>query len=99
MSDNIDLSNNLIYNPCFSKKEKQKIMKEIEIKTEKNIINAINTGKIENPKKIVKNVRPNPEKIQDSIDILKDIMNKGAEEFKEKTGRSMTYSEMREMYG
>jgi hypothetical protein len=30
---------------------------------------------------------------------LIDIMNAGADEFKEKTGRHMTYSEMREMYG
>uniref|UniRef100_A0A6C0I4W9 Uncharacterized protein n=1 Tax=viral metagenome TaxID=1070528 RepID=A0A6C0I4W9_9ZZZZ len=34
----------------------------------------------------------NPEK-------LINIMSEGAKEFKEKTGRNMTYSEMREMYG
>lgn len=27
------------------------------------------------------------------------IIQEGAEEFKQKTGRNMTYSEMREMYG
>ena len=31
--------------------------------------------------------------------LLISIMLTGADEFKEKTGRNMTYSEMREMYG
>lgn len=30
---------------------------------------------------------------------LVNIMRKGSEEFKQKTGRNMTYSEMREMFG
>ena len=30
---------------------------------------------------------------------LTNIMQKGVDEFKEKIGRGMTYSEMREMYG
>jgi hypothetical protein len=30
---------------------------------------------------------------------LVNIMSKGSEEFKQKTGRDMTYSEMREMFG
>jgi hypothetical protein len=30
---------------------------------------------------------------------LIDIMSTGADEFKEKTGRHMTYSEMRQLYG
>jgi hypothetical protein len=32
-------------------------------------------------------------------DALISIMQDGANEFKEKTGRNMTYSEMREMFG
>lgn len=32
-------------------------------------------------------------------EVLVSIMQKGADEFKEKTGRNMTYSEMRQMYG
>lgn len=32
-------------------------------------------------------------------DNLVNIMEKGAKEFTEKTGRHMTYSEIREMYG
>jgi hypothetical protein len=31
--------------------------------------------------------------------LLINIMKTGADEFKEKTGRNMTYSEMREMFG
>jgi hypothetical protein len=34
-----------------------------------------------------------------NINQLKNIMKSGADEFKEKTGREMTYSEMRELYG
>jgi predicted thioredoxin/glutaredoxin len=34
-----------------------------------------------------------------TIDLLQNIMKKGSEEFKQKTGRQMTYGEMREMYG
>lgn len=33
------------------------------------------------------------------IELLQNIMQNGANEFKQKTGRNMTYSEMREMYG
>jgi tRNA uridine 5-carbamoylmethylation protein Kti12 len=34
-----------------------------------------------------------------TADSFLDIMKKGSEEFKQKTGRPMTYSEMREAYG
>jgi hypothetical protein len=58
----------------------QKVMKEIETKTESIVISKFHKGQI-NPK------------------VLKNIMNEGADEFKEKTGRNMTYSEMRQMFG
>jgi ribosome-binding ATPase YchF (GTP1/OBG family) len=57
--------------------EKKKIMKEIEIKTEKKIL-SIDTS-IEKE--------------------LQSVLSDSANEFKEKTGRHMTYSEMREMFG
>ena len=40
-------------------------------------------------------------KAQDNLtqDNLSKIMEAGFDEFKEKTGRQMTYSEMRELYG
>ena len=34
-----------------------------------------------------------------NINMLKDIMKSGADEFEKKTGRKMTYIEMREIYG
>jgi hypothetical protein len=34
-----------------------------------------------------------------SADIVKNIMQDGADEFVKKTGRNMTYSEMREIFG
>ena len=37
-----------------------------------------------------------PEKV---LEKLTNIIQSGSDEFKEKTGRSMTYSEMREMFG
>ena len=30
---------------------------------------------------------------------IKDVLNEGAKQFEEQTGRKMTYGEMREMYG
>ena len=36
---------------------------------------------------------------KDLGDALMSIMSAGADEFKEKTGRHMTYSEMRQLYG
>ena len=61
-----------------------KIMNEIEDKT---------TNKIMDFKK--KGFETN----QQAQTTLINIMQKGADEFKEKTGRNMTYSEMRQMYG
>ena len=34
-----------------------------------------------------------------NINLLKNIMKSGADDFEKKTGRKMTYFEMREMYG
>jgi len=38
-------------------------------------------------------------KLLDNPDKLVGLMQSGAEQFKEQTGRNMTYSEMRQMYG
>lgn len=34
-----------------------------------------------------------------TLDSLSKVMEQGSKEFTEKTGRNMTYSEMRQMYG
>ena len=75
--------------------EKRKIMKKIEQQTEKIIDIGLKSGMIANP--LLKSTTP--EKKQESCDIFQTIMQNGANEFKEKTGREMSYSEMREMYG
>ena len=80
--------------------EKQKIMKEIEKKTEKIIKHAIETNRIVNPIDILTNKKNiNPKQIEKTESILQNIMKNGSEEFEQKTGRQMTYGEMRAMYG
>lgn len=62
------------------KQDTTKTMKEIELKTEKKVVVALEKGKV------------------DEVS-LQSILLDGAKEFKEKTGRNMSYSEMREMFG
>ena len=73
---------------------KKKIMKELEMKTETKVLSAIATGEITNPI-----IETNQVKQQQNQDVLQSILSDSATEFKEKMGRNMTYSEMREMYG
>jgi hypothetical protein len=74
--------------------KKKMIMKEIELKTEKKIVVDLSTGKITNPI-----IEKSPTQQQHNQDVLQSILSDSAKEFKEKMGRNMTYSEMREMYG
>lgn len=67
----------------------KEVMEEIEVKTEKKIETLFLN------KNLIREIITNP-KVGNS---LVDIMGQGAAEFKEKTGRPMTYSEMRQMYG
>ena len=71
-------NNQKISDTAFTTPTLDKIMKDIETNTEKQIKEA--------------NTEP-------ALEVLVNIMQKGADEFKEKTGRNMTYSEMRQMYG
>ena len=73
----------------------QNIIKEIESKTEKKVENLFQ-GK--NP---IQEIRTNAKTADGKTigDTLVNIMSEGADEFKAKTGRNMTYSEMRQMYG
>jgi len=45
------------------------------------------------------NTSLNNHRKEDVGNLLLNIIQTGANEFKEKTGRNMTYSEMREMFG
>ena len=82
-----------------------KIMKDIETKTEEKVLEGYKTGKISiNLLKTqqTQQSQQNQEKeseMKQTCDALVNIMSQGADEFKAKTGRNMTYSEMREMYG
>jgi hypothetical protein len=67
--------------------------------------NANMNANVDNTQQIMKEIEKNTEeyviKNRTSLTSAKlvNIMSKGADEFKEKTGRNMTYSEMREMFG
>jgi hypothetical protein len=61
------------------------IKRTLELKTEKRTIDLMSKA----------STKTN-QQMQDS---LVEIMKDGEKEFREKTGRNMTYSEMRQMYG
>ena len=71
------------------------ILREIEVKTEKKIVDAYKTGKLVNPI----TAKPNSKKMEEMNDITQNIMQNGAKEFEEKTGRNMSYGEMRAAWG
>lgn len=91
-----------------SESEKIKVMREIEAKTEKMVIHTLKTGTIpdlihlhngDNNSIKNSNNNNNHKNIDSSITEIQNIMLSGANEFKEKVGRNMTYAEMRAMYG
>lgn len=88
-SDNSQQNTNTVTNV----NELHQIMKEIETKTENKVLEGYQTGKI--------TLKQSQTQKADLAmkDTLISIMQQGADEFKEKTGRNMTYSEMRQMYG
>ena len=73
----------------------EQVLREIEAKTEKKIVDAYKSGKLVNP--ITSKV--GSKKIEEMNDITQNIMQNGAKEFQEKTGRNMSYSEMRAAWG
>ena len=80
--------------------EKLRIMKDIETKTEKIVKSVILSEEIINPINQETQQKPKTQQnLDDAINILQNIMRSGGDEFKEKVGRPMTYSEMREMFG
>ena len=71
-----------------SKIELDEIKTKIESDAEKKVIQLIN------------NINSLNDYCKPEIgNLLLNIMKTGADEFKEKTGRNMTYSEMRQMFG
>jgi len=74
--------------------KKKQIMKEIELKTEKQVVTGLASGAITNPL-----FEKNKVKQTENLDTLERILKNGANEFVDKMGRNLTYGEMREMYG
>ncbi len=80
--------------------EKFNLMKEIEIKTEKKMVELYETGQLIPPLPIALGaIEITPDVGKQQIDLLEKTMQAGANEFKQKMGRNMTYSEMRMMFG
>ena len=73
---------------------RQKIMKDLELKTNKVIVSNLTYGEILNP--ILKKDTAKLETVEKKI---QSILSGSSNEFKEKMGRNMTYGEMREMFG
>jgi len=93
MKSNKTLKNTLTKAKKTPEEEKQ-IIKDIEKKTEKTILDAYKTGKIVNP------LLPHTEtQLKQEMNTFEQIMSKSANEFVSKTGRNLSYSEMREMFG
>ena len=84
----------------LSDEEKFNLMKEIEIKTEKKMVELYEAGQLIPPLPIALGaIDITPEVGKQQINLLEETMQVGAEEFKQKMGRNMTYSEMRMMFG
>ena len=78
----------------------QEIMKKIELAAEAKVIEGYKTGQIQLPTISQDGKAMNPiNNSEHQIDVLKNIMAEGAKKFEFATGRRMTYSEMREMFG
>ncbi len=74
------------------------VMREIESKTEANLLKMQKSGAIVDPI-IAMTGCAKKDQLNDSIKNLHNLMDKGAKEFEQKVGRPMTYAEMRSMYG
>lgn len=80
--------------------EKFNLMKEIEIKTENKMKELYARGQLIPPLPIVLGaIDITPEVGKQQMNLLEQTMQVGADEFKQKMGRNMSYSEMRMMFG
>jgi len=84
--------------PLSSDPTTDKIMRELELKAEIQVAQLMSPVANGNPIEKVAFVATQS-KTTDFGDKLLSIMSEGADEFQSKTGRPMTYSEMRAMYG
>ena len=93
MESNSNIKVNLKQNNDNTQTAEQ-VLREIEAKTEKQIVDAYKSGKLVNP---IKN--KDPIKQSEMECTAQSIMQNGAKEFQEKVGRNMSYSEMRAAWG
>ena len=97
---NKNLEDNIEKKVDLTDEEKFNLMKEIEIKTEKKMVELYETGQLIPPLPIALGaIEITPEVGKQQMDLLEKTMQVGANEFKQKMGRNMTYSEMRMMFG
>jgi predicted solute-binding protein len=97
---NKNLEDNIEKKVDLTDEEKFNLMKEIEIKTEKKMVELYETGQLIPPLPIALGaIEITPQVGKQQIDLLEKTMQVGADEFKQKMGRNMTYSEMRMMFG
>ena len=81
-----------------------KIIEEIDNKTTKKLLDGYSDGSISIPNIVPLNnktstISNDKKKLDNTIVSLQNIMTEGAADFEKKTGRRMTYSEMRQAFG
>ena len=74
----------------------KKIVENNDLLSNKEVSNLKNKLEEEGMQKVTELIK---NRDLGNINMLKDIMKSGADEFEKKTGRKMTYIEMREIYG
>jgi len=98
--NNKNLEDNIEKKIDLTAEEKFNLMKEIEIKTEKKMVELYETGQLIPPLPIALGAIELTQEVgKQQMDLLEKTMQVGADEFKQKMGRNMTYSEMRAMMG
>lgn len=86
----------MTYYEEFSQKMSiEETMKQIELEAESKVIQGYKTGEITLP--IVSD--SGSATVKDNMNFLQNIMEEGSKKFEAATGRPMSYSEMRQMFG
>lgn len=89
-----DISGNTLQNNTIIEKPRENIVAVLDLKEpDKNLMEKLESEGMDKVVELWKNGK------QFDIDSLMNIMKEGAEEFKKKEGRNMSYAEMRSLYG
>ena len=81
-----------------------KVIEEIDNKTTKKLLDGYSDGSISIPNIVTldnktSTISTDKKNLDNTIVSLQNIMAEGAADFQKKTGRRMTYSEMRQAFG